>query len=1656
MAVCTSREPKGSIEQGAHIKYSMRGGVAHLDCLPVSVSSKEEELEVAESLNTEGQFGNSGSIKFSESPSLAIKAPQEISQPSNDNEDKANTNLIKTEALENESQLQKDQTDDFVEETGDTSKDDKIDDYGNQTLSKIYSQNASEDNVEFLKSSAVTTEENNDENITEKIPIVPITLVSNDENLQEEKSGGGGGTVMHDAEQKNDALFSLDHHLVENSGSVSDDQMTTEICGSQIEEEKGVTSSEKDQTEGQKSDANQNFKSKQEENMISTMGLEANNKEEIIDEDLNADNISIREEAIMSSFHEGEIGSSNLEGMTNSSETISQTEDRDDEKREGDDNLQHMLNDKKELAPEMKHGGLDFKTNNLDDNLDRTPIEQVNEEPKIVEASEDAEKDITENDCSVKVLDNKSTGDLQGNESTKEDNEAKPEGEVKEEYEVSGARDEHSGKQNKEKNETIEELSTVSNKDENELHENLKDATEGEAKEKILEDDTVVDINKVSIGEEPIEDIFQEHEVGKEIAITREGKGTVEMIMEDASVTDLSTTLGREEFTKEIFGEEKMEAEEHEAEAKEFNFPVESTSEVLVSTENEEILNTRDEEEQQKNHHADPVIETTVEESVQKKSSEDLDNTSTGINFEATELTEKLDIISIKDVDSSSKIQDADCIDEITEEEKKENPGEDKMEPEEHEAEAKESNFPMGSTSEVPDSTEKEDTLNTRGEQEQQKNHHAEESIQKKSSEALNNNLTALNFEVAELTENTEIKSIKDAEDLNMIHDADCTDDIAEIEIIQKESTEKLDTDPSLVRQVYEEQRNEEVLKEEEGANYNLNDTSLEKETEKASLPETEQEDNKLIDLSKGLEMTERSFTDETIKTELTDHLEDDENQKEEVITSSDLPSLEENLSSVASNKETECLGVESQKKHVDGSTTTHDDPRKGVEEMTVVVPEEVHEGNTEVPKEEHNIENIPMIEEPETTISQSQQEKFEESETTVEVIEQGETNSMKNEKSGESDSTQVVDHSDAKEYSSCAKTEKDQHSSTIFGTEAEVNHERNIAEDNAVKDQSTIPLKDETIGQSCIDEDTNEQNEIKLEAKLEDENQIQRSSVEDSTITINQNEQVCDEPRITDVVEDREITREEDNILKDITSVRIGDETTDVSTEEDKKESWKADGEVCGDLEYTENELIQDAVVKENSINTIGDETVAENSNNDEEVSASLDVAGPKIEIDEQVINGNDSVTDHSTMYDGKAAAKQSFQEDENERPEKEVSGEIESAVTSNDNREKIVEDDIFTDPFAASTDDVDISSHEEEVHVRLEPTIQDEAVEEHTLQELSTEEPHTVSLEKLTTKVSSQEVEAREDLETDSAEEDRGNQTLEDGTGTDIPMVSDKDKTPEVSSQEDEKVANMPRAEVVESDLEPTEGVNYYPKETEIVSLGEKEDLKKSLINLVTTEAPLDELKTGSTGDDAANQTMDVHVVSEETTKSSSQEDRKEVKPPGGEAEESDLLSIQGGADFVKGTEGVSLEEEEDQRKSMVNFGTRVAPSEEITTMESNDKLTSEEQVIDESQEKTEHTSTTHESNSGTLLQEKLSLDEAETGEIIVADSNLPSEEIFSTPIEENSGISHNAVVEDVKHVESSNSAENTTQDTFPRENLDADEAKQEKSEIPVEASA
>ncbi|KAF5176408.1 titin [Thalictrum thalictroides] len=697
------------------------------------------------------------------------------------------------------------------------------------------------------------------------------------------------------------------------------------------------------------------------------------------------------------------------------------------------------------------------------------------------------------------------------------------------------------------------------------------------------------------------------------------------------------------------------------------------------------------------------------------------------------------------------------------------------------------------------------------------------------------------------------------------------------------------------------------------------------------------------------------------------------------------------------------------------------------------------------------------MIKDPESTISQPQQEKTQNRETTVEVIQKGETNSTKHEKSDESDESV---HSYAEECSSFAKTEMKQTSSTTFGTdgvEGELNHERNTEEDNSVNDQSTIPLKDETIRQSGINEDKNEQNEIKLEPELEDGNQIQRSSVEPSTITIIQNEQVCDDPRRADVVEDAEIAREEDNILKDITSVRIGEETTDASTAEDKKESWKADGEVCGDLEYTEKEIIQDSIVEENSINTVGDETVTENSHKDEKVSVSLDVAGPSTEIDEHGTNGNDFVMDHSTMCDGDTAAKQSYQEDDDEKPVKEVSGEIESFVTSNDTREKIMEDDIFPEPFAASTDDVDISSHEEEVHVNLEPAIQDEAVEENTLQELSTEGPRTVSIENLTTKESSHEAEVQEELKTDVAEEDGGNHTMEDGTGTKIPMVSVIERTPEVISQEEEKVAKIPRAEVVESDLEPTEGGNHYPKITEIVSL--EEDLKKSLIDHGTTEA-LDELKTDSAGDDAANQTMDIHVVSEEKTKGSSQEDRKEVKPPGGKAEESDLLSIQGGADFVKETEEVSLEEEEDQRKSLVNFRTRVAPSEEIIKMESNDKLlytsinssTSDEQVIDASQMKTENTSNIHGSNSVTLLQEELSLHEAKTGEKIVDESNLPSKEIFSTPIEE----SQDAVVEDVKHDESSNLAQNATQDTFPTENPEADEAKQEKSEILVEVSA
>ncbi|KAF5199281.1 hypothetical protein FRX31_011129, partial [Thalictrum thalictroides] len=987
---------------------------------------REEELEVPQGLNTEGKVGSS---EFSESPSLAIKASEEVLQPSKDNEDKAKTILIKTKAVENGSQMQKDQMDGFVEEKGDTSKDDKIDACDNQTLSKI-SENASEDNVGILKSSAATTEQNNDVNITEKLPTVPITSVSDDLNLQEEKSGGGGGTVMDDMKQKNDALFSLDHHLVENSGAVSDDQTATEICASQIEEAKGVTSSEKDESAAQKSDDNQNFKSKEEESMVGNE-LVVNTKDEIIVDDLNNNNISIKEEEIMSSFQDEleSKASSNLEGMANSSETISKTEDRDDEKREGDDNSQHMLNAEKELAPGMMHGDQDLETNDLDDNLDRTPFEQENEEPKIVEGSEDAEKDI-ENNSYVKILNNISIGELQENESSKEDNEAKPEGEVKEELKFSGAVHEHSEKQNKEKNRTIEETSTVSNKDEKEVHERLKHASEDEAKEKILDDDSVI-VSKVSIGDETIEDISQEHEAGKECAITRESQEMVELIVEDASVTDLSTTLGREELSKEIPGEDKLEADEHEAKAKEFNFPMESTFEVLDSTENEEALNTRDEEEQRKNHHADPVIETTGKESTQKKSSEDLNNTSTGLNFKATEnidiknikdvedlnviqdayctdeiigeeipqkeitgedkmeveehkakakksnfpmestsdvidstekkeqlnsrdeeekhhvdsviettgeesiqensgedldniltglnfkateLTENKKIIITQDLEDLNKIQDADCTDEITEEEQIEKPREDKVEAEEHEPEAKESNFPMESTSEIPESKEKEETLNTRDEIEQQKNHHAdpviettgEESVQEKSSKGLNNTSTGLNFEAPELTENIEIKDIKDVEDLSKIQDADCTHEIAKEKIAQQESNEKLETSPSLVRQVSEEQRNEEVQKEEEGTNLNISNTCLEKETEKTSLPETEQEGNMLIGLSKGIETTEKSITKETIKEELTDHFADDETQKEEVIVSSDLASLKGNLSSVALNEETE------------------------------------------------------------------------------------------------------------------------------------------------------------------------------------------------------------------------------------------------------------------------------------------------------------------------------------------------------------------------------------------------------------------------------------------------------------------------------------------------------------------------------------------------------------------------------------------------------------------------------------------------------------------------------------------------------------------------------------------------------------------------------
>ncbi|KAL5718185.1 hypothetical protein ACHQM5_011117 [Ranunculus cassubicifolius] len=130
--------------------------------------------------------------------------------------------------------------------------------------------------------------------------------------------------------------------------------------------------------------------------------------------------------------------------------------------------------------------------------------------------------------------------------------------------------------------------------------------------------------------------------------------------------------------------------------------------------------------------------------------------------------------------------------------------------------------------------------------------------------------------------------------------------------------------------------------------------------------------------------------------------------------------------------------------------------------------------------------------------------------------------------------------------------------------------------EEKTIDEETSLTHKGETASIKLEETDETdsteltEQKNIELEPKEEGQDEMYPSVVEHGTITSAEKEEVCAEPTAADITENSESAKERRPILEDVTSGHGGEETIDVSHEEEKEDSSNPSGEIPEILEVS------------------------------------------------------------------------------------------------------------------------------------------------------------------------------------------------------------------------------------------------------------------------------------------------------------------------------------------------------------------------------------------------------------------------------------------------------------------------------------------------------
>ncbi|KAF8390483.1 hypothetical protein HHK36_025009 [Tetracentron sinense] len=372
---------------------------AGLNLLPETVenSTKIEDSQVATDIKNETvnpvleeKVSTSEGESFLESPSLAKVAFEETCTQSEDCQAHEVPIWIKKETMENETQLQKEDTDAITER-------DTIDAFVKQVSVDLSSKNAKED-VEQMKASELPSEEKNiEEFVGEKLPHLPKPPASVDPNLQG-KTGSGESEVLEEEKQREKRTNNLDTGTVletslekskaeepnleidernetpkeeeiptEDVETTVDQQASIEENLQSIEEEKAVTGSQTDDIRGKNTGEDTDLDSRRQvlETIEATTGhneqalsltpdlirdslnaevgtvKEAGNNEQSIGKDFGTNTTHIKQDVEQTSF-QGIEGSepekfSNSIGMEKVPETIVPSENIENERKEGEE-----------------------------------------------------------------------------------------------------------------------------------------------------------------------------------------------------------------------------------------------------------------------------------------------------------------------------------------------------------------------------------------------------------------------------------------------------------------------------------------------------------------------------------------------------------------------------------------------------------------------------------------------------------------------------------------------------------------------------------------------------------------------------------------------------------------------------------------------------------------------------------------------------------------------------------------------------------------------------------------------------------------------------------------------------------------------------------------------------------------------------------------------------------------------------------------------------------------------------------------------------------------------------------------------------------------------------------------------------------------------